>query len=104
MKTTLIIRTAGASPANNPNRCRCVRETTADSNQPPAHVGGHNRFTATVCMVAASCLCLLPWALAAPGSWTQRADMPGQTSATAGCVVDGILYVIGGTAGWPGRL
>ena len=101
MKTTLIIRTAGVPPADNRNRCRCVRETTADSNQPPTHVGGHNRFTTTVCMVAASCLCLLPLAQAAPGSWTQKADMPGQTSATSGCVVDGILYVIGGNYPYP---
>jgi N-acetylneuraminic acid mutarotase len=35
-------------------------------------------------------------AITAPGSWTQKADMPGQTSTPASCVVDGILYVMGG--------
>ena len=53
-------------------------------------------LTATVCMVAGLCLCLLPPAIAAPGSWTQRADMPGRASTPASCVVDGILYVMGG--------
>jgi len=35
-------------------------------------------------------------AIAAPGSWTQKADMPSATSTPASCVVDGILYVMGG--------
>ena len=60
MKTKLITRIAGVSPADNRNRCSCVRENAADSSQPPTHVGGHNRITATVFLVAASCLCLLP--------------------------------------------
>jgi hypothetical protein len=47
-------------------------------------------------IVAFACLALLPHAIAAPGSWTQKADMPGQTSTPASCVVDGILYVMGG--------
>jgi N-acetylneuraminic acid mutarotase len=46
--------------------------------------------TTTVLLLAA-----LP-ATAAPGSWTQKADMPAQTSTPASCVVDGILYVMGG--------
>lgn len=40
-------------------------------------------------------------AWAAPGSWSQEADMPAHGSATAACVVDGILYVIGGNYPWP---
>ena len=44
----------------------------------------------------ASCLCLRPLTIAAPGSWTQAKELPSPASATSGCVVDGILYVIGG--------
>ena len=54
------------------------------------------RFGATLLIVAFSCLCLLPPAIAAPGSWTQKADMPAPSSTPASCVVDGILYVMGG--------
>jgi len=104
MKTTLIIRTAGVPPADNRNRCRCVRETAGESNHPPTHVGAYHRITATMYLVAATCFSLLPPGLAAPGSWTQRADMPGQTSATSGCVVNGILYVIGGNYPYPDLL
>jgi len=46
--------------------------------------------------IAAGCLGWLPPAIAAPGSWTQKAEMPGQTSTPASCVVDGIFYVMGG--------
>ena len=42
------------------------------------------------------CLGLLRPSLAAPGSWTQAADLPSPTSAPVACAVDGILYVIGG--------
>ena len=35
-------------------------------------------------------------ALAAPGSWSQTADLPSPTSTPVACAVDGILYVIGG--------
>lgn len=38
-------------------------------------------------------------ALAAPGSWTQKADIPAPTSTPASCVADGILYVMGGHDG-----
>jgi Kelch motif len=96
METKLITRIAGVSPADNRNRCSCIHENAADSSHPPTHVGGHNRTTATVFLVAASCLCLLSPAIAAPGSWTQKADMPAPTSTPASCVVDGILYVMGG--------
>jgi N-acetylneuraminic acid mutarotase len=96
MKIKLIIRTAGISPADHPNPCSCGRENAADSSHPPSHVGGHHRISATVFLVAASCLCLLPSAVAEPGSWTQKADMPAPTSTPASCVVDGILYVMGG--------
>jgi N-acetylneuraminic acid mutarotase len=54
------------------------------------------RIAVTALSIAAACLCLLPPAIAAPGSWTQKAGMPGQTTTPASCVVDGILYVIGG--------
>jgi N-acetylneuraminic acid mutarotase len=53
------------------------------------------RFAIAVLSIA-SCLCWLPPAIAAPGSWTQAADLPSPASATSGCVVDGIVYVIGG--------
>ena len=53
------------------------------------------------CILALLLLLLTCPALAAPGSWTQRADMPAQASATAGCVVDGIFYVIGGNYPFP---
>jgi len=62
------------------------------------------RITATVCMVAAAWLCLLPPAIAAPGSWRQRADMPLPSSTPAASVVDGILYVIGGQVGTGARV
>lgn len=96
MKTKRIIRTAGVSPGKNRNRCSRVREKAADSCHPPSHLGGHNRSTATAFLVAASCLCLLSPAIAAPGSRTQKADMPAPTSTPASCVVDKILYVMGG--------
>jgi N-acetylneuraminic acid mutarotase len=96
MKTKLFTRISGVSPADNRNRCSCVHENAADSSHPPTHVRSHNRILATVFLVAASCLCLLPPAIAAPGSWTQKADMPAPTSTPVGCAVDGILYIIGG--------
>jgi len=95
MKTKLIIRSALVSPADDRDHCRRVYEN-ADSSHPPSLVVVHSRITATVFLVAASCLCLLPPTIAAPGSWTQKADMPGQASTPASCVVDGILYVMGG--------
>ncbi|HRY52045.1 MAG TPA: kelch repeat-containing protein [Candidatus Paceibacterota bacterium] len=70
----------------------------------PYTARGNKRIIAFVFGAALSCLCLLPPALAAPGSWTQKADMPGQTSATSSCVVDGILYVIGGHYPYPSPL
>ena len=54
------------------------------------------RIAVTALSIAAACLCMLPPVIAAPGSWTQKADMPGQTSTPVGCAVDGILYIIGG--------
>ena len=38
----------------------------------------------------------LPSALAAPGSWTRKADMPIARGGHAACEVDGVLYVMGG--------
>jgi hypothetical protein len=35
-------------------------------------------------------------ALAAPGSWTRKANMPMAFDGHASCEVDGILYVMGG--------
>jgi hypothetical protein len=50
--------------------------------------------------ILACCLCLnLPPALAAPGSWTRKADLPVGLALHAGCQVDGILYVVGGSGG-----
>ncbi len=47
--------------------------------------------------VFACCLCLNPQpALAAPGSWTQKADLPLAILGPGACSVDGILYVVGG--------
>ena len=54
------------------------------------------RIAETLFMVAALCLFCLPPVTAAPGSWTQKADMSAPTTTSAFCVVDGILYVIGG--------
>ena len=48
------------------------------------------------CILALLLLLLAYPALAAPGSWTQTADLPSPTSTPVACVVDGILYVIGG--------
>ena len=50
----------------------------------------------TILLAGVLCLGLLRPALAAPGSWTQAADLPSPTSAPVACAVDGILYVIGG--------
>jgi hypothetical protein len=33
---------------------------------------------------------------ATPGSWAQKADIPQRASTPASCVVDGILYIVGG--------
>jgi len=52
------------------------------------------RIVAALAMVTG--WCLLPAAMAAPGSWSQKADMPLPASTPAGCVVDGILYMVGG--------
>jgi hypothetical protein len=52
--------------------------------------------TATGLVVGALCLCPAWAANAAPGSWTQKADIPAPTSTPASCVADGILYVMGG--------
>ncbi len=46
--------------------------------------------------VASGCLCLIPGALAAPGSWSPGTNMPAPASTCASCVLDGILYVMGG--------
>lgn len=35
-------------------------------------------------------------AMAAPGSWTRKANMPIRNSGAAACALDGILYVVGG--------
>jgi len=59
-------------------------------------IGRPMRIAVTGLTIAAASLGWLPPAIAAPGSWTQKADMPLPTSAPASCVVDGILYVIGG--------
>jgi len=77
-----------------------------DSNPPSARTlrvaSGKNfsrrrkHVTASGLLVSALCFCLLSPVLAAPGSWTQKADMPLPSSTPASCVVDGILYVIGG--------
>lgn len=40
-------------------------------------------------------------AIASPGSWAQKADMPAHASATAVCALEGILYVIGGNYPYP---
>ncbi len=40
--------------------------------------------------------CLVSPALAAPGAWSQGADMPMPTSTPASCALDGLLYVMGG--------
>jgi N-acetylneuraminic acid mutarotase len=60
------------------------------------HPAKHRMRIAIAVLSIASCLCWLPPAIAAPGSWTQAADLPSPASATSGCVVDGIVYVIGG--------
>ena len=83
MKTKVIAPSAGSFPA---------ARRKAISNL----IRTRRPLTATGVIVAASCLCGLMPAMAAPGSWTQKMDMPAPTSAPAACVVDGILYVIGG--------
>jgi len=77
-----------------------------DSNPPSARTlrvaSGKNfssrrkHVTASGLLVSALWFCLLSPVLAAPGSWTQKADIPLPSSTPAACVVDGILYVIGG--------
>jgi N-acetylneuraminic acid mutarotase len=42
------------------------------------------------------CLCFGGSTFAAPGSWIRKGDMPDPRSTAAGCVVDGIFYVLGG--------
>jgi len=59
-------------------------------------LAGRRTFRLGVSITATLLLTALPPATAAPGSWTQKADMPGQASTPASCVVDGILYVMGG--------
>ncbi len=54
------------------------------------------RMIAATFVTAVGAFCLLGEAMAAPGCWTQKADMPEGTSTPACCVVDGILYVMGG--------
>lgn len=46
--------------------------------------------------VASGCACLLPCALAAPGSWAHGTNMPVPAQTSASCVLDGSLYVMGG--------
>lgn len=47
--------------------------------------------------IAAGCLFVLPSTQAAPGSWTQKKEIPMLVSGLpAGCALDGIFYVIGG--------
>jgi len=87
---------AALSPADYPNPCGCVRENATDSSQSPPHVGGHGGVPVTVMMLAALHLGLLSPAIAAPGSWARKADMPMGISAGAGCAVNGVFFVIGG--------
>ncbi len=61
-----------------------------------AMTGWRRRTNATFFLPVVLCLGLLRPALAAPGSWTQTADLPSPTSTPVACAVDGILYVIGG--------
>jgi len=62
----------------------------------PRHPARHRMRIIIAVLSTASWLCLLSPAIAAPGSWTQKKDMPAPGSGQASCVVDGILYVIGG--------
>ena len=57
---------------------------------------GQRMRTAIAGSAVAGCLCLLLSAHAAPGSWTQNRDMPAPATTCASCVLDGILYVMGG--------
>jgi N-acetylneuraminic acid mutarotase len=59
-------------------------------------LSGRRTFRLGVSITAILLLAALPPATAAPGSWTQKAEMPRQVSTPASCVVDGILYVMGG--------
>ena len=55
------------------------------------------RVTAAGLVVGALCLGLAWAANAAPGSWTQKTNLPApQNTTCASCVLDGILYIIGG--------
>jgi hypothetical protein len=83
MKTQASNLIAGAFPA------ACRKTILPMSRQ-------RKRIIETMFIVAALCLCFVPPAIAAPGSWTRKADMPAPAGPTASCVVDGILYVIGG--------
>jgi hypothetical protein len=63
----------------------------------PPHPARQRKWIALIVLnIAAGCLGWPPPATAAPGSWTQKKDMPAPRSGQASCVVDGILYVIGG--------
>ena len=57
---------------------------------------GRRMRTVIAGSAAAGCLCQLLSAHAAPGSWSQKKDIPAPTSTSASCVLDGILYVMGG--------
>lgn len=59
---------------------------------------GRWRLRALLGAVAVGCVCLLPLAIASPGSWAQGANQPAPASTSASCVLDGILYVMGGHA------
>jgi N-acetylneuraminic acid mutarotase len=54
------------------------------------------RVTAAGLVLGGLCLYLAWAANAAPGSWTQKQDIPAPTETCASCALDGIFYVIGG--------
>ena len=63
------------------------------------YIGTTIRSRRTICFGAILAGCLgqsLHPALAAPGSWNRKADMPIARGGHAACEVDGVLYVIPG--------
>lgn len=59
------------------------------------------RITLVGLIIGALCLGGPFPTIASPGSWVQMADLLANAAATTACVVDGILYVIGGSPKWP---
>jgi N-acetylneuraminic acid mutarotase len=71
-----------------------MNETTTDKQTTPTTL---SRRLMEAVMVFGCCSCFIfPPAMAAPGSWTRKADLPKALDLQASCEIDGVLYVVGG--------